>query len=136
MEKGTGPILEETYDIENSPEKIKESYTIKDEAETEELIRITKSSKPTDIIHLNYKDLMRYTKFAIEKEIPEDKDINNDNLIFSVPADIVFANTIPVKDLLIKINPNITCRIVMVDDKERNAAILSVPHLRKQNFQN
>ena len=123
MEKGTGLILEETCDIENSPEKITESYTIKDEAETEELIRITKSSKPTDIIYLNHEDLIRYTRFAIEREIPEDTDISNDNFIFSIPADIVFANTIPVKDLLIKINPNVTCRIVMVDDKERNAAI-------------
>ena len=122
MKKSTGLILEETVDIDKVMEKMVESYTIKDEAETEELVRITKSSKPTDIIYLNHEDLMRYTRFLIEREIPEDVD-TCDSRLFNVPADIVFANTIPVKDLLIKIDPMVTCRIVMVDDEERNAAI-------------
>ena len=122
MEKGKGLILEETVDIDKVMEKMVESYTIKDEAETEELVRITKSSKPTDIIHLNHEDLIKYTRFAIEREIPEDVDLGDDH-VFNLPADIVFANTIPVKDLLIKIDPMVTCRIVMVDDEERNAAI-------------
>lgn len=122
MKKSTGLILEETVDIDKVMEKMVESYTIKDEAETEELVRITKSSKPTDIIHLNHEDLIKYTRFAIEREIPEDVDLGDDH-VFNLPADIVFANTIPVKDLLIKIDPMVTCRIVMVDDEERNAAI-------------
>lgn len=122
MEKSEGLTLEKTVDIGKALEKMTELCTIKDEVETEELVRITKSSKPTDIIYLNHEDLMRYTRFLIEQEIPEDVD-PGDNHLFNLPADIVFANTIPVKDLLVKIDPMVTCRIVMVDDKERNAAI-------------
>lgn len=122
MEKGTGLTLEKTVDIGKALEKMTELCTIKDEVETEELVRITKSSKPTDIIYLNHEDLMRYTRFLIEQEVPDDMDLG-DNHLFNLPADIVFANTIPVKDLLIKIDSMVTCRIVMVDDKERNATI-------------
>ena len=122
MEKGKGLILEETVGIGEALEKMTEICTIKDEAETEELVKIAKSSKPTDILYLNHEDLMRYTRFLIEREIPEDVD-TCDSRLFNVPADIVFANTIPVKDLLIKIDPTVTCRIVMVNDRERNAAI-------------
>ena len=122
MEKGKGLILEETVGIGEALEKMTEICTIKDEAETEELVKIAKSSKPTDILYLNHEDLMRYTRFLIEREIPEDVD-TCDSRLFNVPADIVFANTIPIKDLLIKIDPTVTCRIVMVNDRERNAAI-------------
>lgn len=89
------------------------------------IIETLKSSKPTDIMYFDPSDIERYSKFAVDETDKFDGD-DSIQLAVSFPADIIFANTIPVKDLMLVENNDISfvsCRIAMLNDHDRNTAI-------------